>query len=44
MVENIIEYKLIELLGDPDYGLKLKPNVIKRLKKSLKNKQNSISY
>ena len=38
MIENIVEDKLIELLGDPDQGLELKPEVKKRLKKILLNK------
>ena len=38
VIENIVEDKLIELLGDPDHGLKLKPEVKKRLKQVLSNK------
>ena len=31
MIENIIEHKLIELLGDPDEGLPLRKSVQERL-------------
>ena len=39
-VDNLIEQKVLEILGDPDYGLKLneefKRKIEERLKKSLK--------
>ena len=35
LVEDVIERKLIELLGDPDQGLELKPSVKARLRRSL---------
>ena len=38
VVEEIVEHKLIELLGDPDFGLELKTNVKRRLIYSLKAK------
>lgn len=38
VIENIIEDKLIELLGDPDQGLELRPEVKKRLKQVLLSK------
>jgi hypothetical protein len=31
MIESVVEEKLIELLGDPDEGLKLKRSVHSRL-------------
>ncbi len=37
MIEDIVERKLLELLGDPDYGLELRDKVKKKLKQSLKN-------
>lgn len=35
LIESVIERKLIELLGDPDQGLELKPSVKARLRRSL---------
>ena len=35
LIENVIERKLIELFGDPDQGLELKPRVKARLRHSL---------
>ena len=35
LIESVIERKLIELLGDPDQGLELKPNVKAKLRRSL---------
>ena len=43
VVEEIVEHKLIELLGDPDLGLELKTNVKRRLIHSLKTKAKGIS-
>lgn len=38
-IENIIKEKVIEVIReiftDPDYGLELKPDFVKRLKKSI---------
>ena len=31
MLSNVVEQKLVELLGDPDEGLELKANLRKRL-------------
>ena len=42
IVEQIVESKLIELLGDPDSGLELKDSVRQRLKKSLHSKAEGI--
>ena len=38
-IEEIVEHKLLELLGNPDSGLKLRSEVRKRLEKSLKSKR-----
>ncbi len=38
VVEEIVEHKLLELLGDPDSGLKLRSEVRRKLEKSLRNK------
>jgi 5S rRNA maturation endonuclease (ribonuclease M5) len=35
-IEEIVERKLIEILGDPDYGLELRKEVKERVKQSLK--------
>ena len=35
LIEDVIERKLIELLGDPDQGLKLKPGVKARLRRTI---------
>mgnify|MGYP000957942676 CR=1 FL=1 len=43
MIEEIVENKLLELLGDPDQGLELSPEVRMRLKKSLLKKTGGIS-
>jgi len=42
-IEEIVEHKLLELLGDPDSGLKLRSEIRKRLEKSLKSKGKRIS-
>jgi len=42
-VEEIVEHKLLELLGDPDFGMELRPEVKKRLEKSYRNKAKTIS-
>jgi len=42
-IEEIVEHKLLELLGDPDSGLKLRSEIRKRLEKSLKSKEKRIS-
>ena len=34
-IEQIIEEKLLSLLGDPDRGLELRPEIRKRLRRSL---------
>ncbi len=35
LIESVIERKLVELLGDPDQGLKLKPSIKARLRRTL---------
>jgi len=35
LIENAVERKLAELLGDPDKGLELKPAVKAKLRRSL---------
>jgi hypothetical protein len=42
LIEEIVEKKVIELIGDPDYGLELRTDVRKRLKKSLTIKKKGI--
>ena len=43
LVEEIVEEKLKELLGDPDSGLKVKEDTIHRLRKSLHSRTHAIS-
>ncbi|OGG40533.1 hypothetical protein A2118_03915 [Candidatus Kaiserbacteria bacterium GWA2_50_9] len=38
-IENIVEQKILEFLGDPDAGLDLKQSFVTELKKRMKNKQ-----
>ena len=35
LIEKVIERKLLELFGDPDTGLELKPNVKAKLRRSM---------
>ena len=35
LIADVVEEKLKELLGDPDWGLELRPEVAERLRKSL---------
>ena len=35
LIEDVIERKLIELLGDPDQGVEIKPSVKAKLRRSL---------
>ncbi len=42
LIENIVEQKLYEILGDPDEGLELKPSVKRRLKNSINNNSKGI--
>ena len=43
VIEEIVEQKIIELLGDPDSGLELRPRVRKRLELSLRAKKKGVS-
>jgi hypothetical protein len=36
LIQNAVEEALMELLGDPDYGLELRKEVRERLQRSLK--------
>ncbi len=42
LLEEIVEEKIKELLGDPDSGLKVKESVLQRLKKSVHSPSHSI--
>jgi hypothetical protein len=35
LIDSVVERKLIELLGDPDKGLELRPSVKTKLRRSL---------
>jgi len=35
LIENVIERKMIELFGDPDKGLDLKPHIKAKLRRSM---------
>lgn len=43
-IENVVERKLLEFLGDPDAGLQLRPSFVRELKRRLKSKQKYISH
>ena len=43
-LEYLIEQKILEVLGDPDYGLKLKKEFKEKLRKRLKNSSQKISH
>jgi cytochrome P450 len=43
MVEEMVEQKLIELLGDPDTGLELRDEIKTHLKKTLASKVCGVS-
>ena len=42
IVGDMVEQKLIELLGDPDQNLKIRPEIKKRLVSSLKMKSKAV--
>jgi hypothetical protein len=42
LIENIVEQKLYEILGDSDEGLDLKPSIKRRLKNSIKKNRKGI--
>ena len=35
LIESVVEHKMIELFGDPDKGLELKPHVKAKLRRSI---------
>lgn len=39
LIRNTVVEIVQEILGDPDYGLELRPDFIKRLRKSIKSKK-----
>lgn len=41
-IENIVEQKLFEFLGDPDAGLELRKSFITELKKSMKTRGKTV--
>ena len=43
-LEYLIEQKILEVLGDPGYGLKLKKEFKEKLRKRLKNSSQKISH
>jgi hypothetical protein len=42
LIEEIIDQKFMEYLGDPDEGLELRPEIIKRLKAHKRSKSKRI--
>ena len=42
LIEEVVEEKLEEMLGDPDQGLQLKPEIKKQLERSLAGKAKGI--
>jgi hypothetical protein len=43
-IEQLIEQKLLELIGDPDSGLQLQKSFVKKIKERLKNNSEQISH
>lgn len=43
-LENLIEQKVLELLGDPDAGLELRQEFKEELSRRMKNRSVTISY
>ena len=43
-LEYLIEQKILEILGDPDYGLELKKEFKEKLKERLKSTSKKISH
>jgi hypothetical protein len=41
LIGEVVEQKLLEMLGDPDEGLTLRPEVQERLRKSLNQSKES---
>jgi len=42
MIEEIVEKKLLELLGDPDWGLELREEVKERLRRILRSRKKGV--
>lgn len=42
--EYLIEQKILEVLGDPDYGLELKEEFKEKLKERLKSSSKKVSH
>ncbi len=43
-LENLIEQKMLEFLGDPDSGLELKKGFVSALRKKMRGNQKPISH
>ena len=43
-LNNLIEQKILEILGDPDYGLELRADFKKEILKRLRSKSKRISH
>lgn len=43
-LNNLIEQKILEILGDPDYGLELREDFKKEMLKRVRNKSKRISH
>jgi hypothetical protein len=43
-LNNLIEQKILEILGDPDYGLELREDFKRELMKRLSKKSKRISF
>ncbi len=43
-LNNLIEQKILEILGDPDYGLELRDDFKKEIAKRLRRKSKRISH
>jgi hypothetical protein len=42
VIEEIVERKILQLLSDPDYGLRLRKAVREQLRRSLKSRRKGI--
>jgi len=38
-IQTTVHQELVQILDDPDFGLELRPSVIKRLKQSIKSEK-----
>lgn len=43
-LENLIEHKILEFLGDPDHGLALKKGFVQEIRRRVSKKQLLISH